>query len=155
MGLRIKAALFGIVQWTAEATIGLIPLGLYLIVNKYSSLPTLGLCTQATYNVYLKLYNGCSPLGESASAEVCILSIVISGLAILSVVPFGRKQREFTLWTGILVLFALIALILGALFYALFTAHLDKEADTITYGVLVMALLSSLCLSIEGAILEA
>jgi hypothetical protein len=139
----------------AEAIIGLIPLGLYLVVNKYSSLPSIGLCQEAAYNPYTRLYAGCERLPESPAAEICILAIVISGLAILSVVPFGRKQRQFTIWTGILVLLALIALILGALFYALFTAHLDRNADMITYVVLMTALMSSLCLSIEGAILEA
>jgi hypothetical protein len=150
----VKAGFFGFAQWTGEALIGLIPWILYVIVNEYSSLPAIGICSAATYNAYTKQYSGCIPLPENASPEICILAVVISGLAVLSVVPFGRRQREITIWTRLLVLLAILALIFGSLFYALFTAHLDRNADTIVYIVLLAALVSSLCLSIEGAILS-
>jgi hypothetical protein len=150
----VRAGFFGFAQWIGEALIGLIPWILYVSVNKYSSLPIIAICSGSAYNAYTKQYAGCTALPESASPEICILAVVISGLAVLSVVPFGRRQREITIWTRLLVLLAILALIFGSLFYALFTAHLDRDADTMVYIVLLVALVSSLCLSIEGAILS-
>jgi hypothetical protein len=154
-GARIAAGFYGFAQWIGEALIGLIPWILYVAVNKYSSLPITAICSPQSYNSFSKTYTSCVGLPESASQEICILAVVISGLAVLSVVPFGRRQREITIWTRLLVLLAILALIFGSLFYALFTAHLDRDANSITYLVLLVALMSSLCLSIEGAILAA
>ena len=53
---------------------------------------------------------GCIQLAETVAPEVCILAVVISGLSVISV-----ARRESTIWTYLLVLFAVIALILGAL----------------------------------------
>jgi hypothetical protein len=99
----VKAGFFGFAQWIGEALIGLIPLILYVIVNKYSSLPVIAICSGSAYNALTKQYVGCEALPESASPEICILAVVISGLAVLSVVPFGRRQREITIWTRLLV----------------------------------------------------
>jgi hypothetical protein len=144
---RRIAALQGIGQWLGEAIIGLIPLIVYVAIHQFSRLPTLAICpAQSTLN--------CVLLGDSPSQEVCILAVVISGLAVLSVVPLGAaRRRPITGFTRLLVLFAVLSLIFGSLFYALFTGHLDKNADTITYYILASALVSSLCLAIEGAIL--
>jgi hypothetical protein len=92
---------------------------------------------------------------ESASQEVCILAVVISGLAVLSVVPIGTHERPITVWTRPLILMAVVSLIFGSLFYALYSAHLDQSADVVSYAVLVVALISSLFLAVEGAILAA
>jgi len=153
---RWLAAFLGIGQWLGEAAIGLIPLFVYELVHRYSSLPMTATCTKAVVQAYMPPQLNCTPIVESSSQEVCILAVVISGLAVLSVVPLGHKNaRKITGWTRILILFAVIALITGSLFYALFTAHLDRDATTVTYYVLAMALLSSFFLSVEGAILAA
>lgn len=152
------AAVFrGIGQWIGEAAIGLIPLFVYELVHRFSSLPVTATCTKppaAFGNANPPLV--CTPIIESSSQEVCVLAVVISGLAVLSVVSLSqRHERRITGWTRILILFAVGALITGSLFYGLFTAHLDKDANTMVYYVLAMALISSFFLAVEGAVLEA
>jgi len=153
----VVGCLEGIGQWLGEAVIGLIPWFLYVVVHHFSSLPLTAVCPKQTPNPYApQTLINCTALIDSPSQEICILAVVISGLAVLSVVPWqGNRKRQITGFTRLLVLFAVVSLILGSLFYALFTAHLDKDADTITYYILATALLSSLCLAIEGAILAA
>jgi hypothetical protein len=151
---RKMAALHGIGQWLGEAVIGLIPLIVYELVHRYSKLPLIAICPDQVLNPVTKELRNCIPLLESPAQEVCILAVVISGLAVLSVVPLGKnRQRQVTVWTRLLTLLAVLALIFGSLFYFLFTAHLDREATAIVYYVLSVALLSSFFLSIEGAIL--
>jgi hypothetical protein len=154
MSRYIQAILYGLAQWLGEAVIGVIPLFMYELVNWYSKRPILATCPdQTTAN---QLYFGCSRIAESPSQEICILAVVISGLAVLSIVPIGnRPRRDITIFTRVLVLVAIIALIVGSLFYAFFAAHLDHNADVITYWVLAVALISSLCLAVEDAILSA
>jgi hypothetical protein len=50
---------------------------------------------------------------------------------------------------------AILSLIAGALFYALFGVRIAQDADTVTIVVLLTALFSSLGLALEGAILDA
>jgi glucan phosphoethanolaminetransferase (alkaline phosphatase superfamily) len=148
----LKAALRGTVQWVAEAIIGVIPLAVYAYIHQFSNLPITAICSDGGSNA--SKLSDCKPIIDSPSQEICILAVVISGLAVLSVVRYARHEpRQITGFTLVLVLLALLALIFGSLSYGLFTAHLDKNADAVTYAILVSALLSSLCLSIEGAIL--
>jgi hypothetical protein len=155
-GDLVWAGLHGIGQWVGEAVIGLIPLVIYEGVHRYSSLPLTATCPQQPFNGITKALFNCTAVVENSSQEVCILAVVISGLAVLSVVSLGlQKPRKITIWTRILILLAVVALIFGSLFYGLFTAHLDKEATSITYNVLYVALLSSFFLAVEGAILNA
>ena len=146
------AGLHGVGQWVGEAVIGLIPLAIFEGVHRYATLPVAATCPKQAQTPYG--LSNCTLLVENSSQEVCILAVVISGLAVLSVVPLGlQKPRKITIWTRILILFAVVALIFGSLFYGLFTAHLDREATSITYNVLYVALLSSFFLAVEGAIL--
>jgi hypothetical protein len=151
----LRAALHGIGQWLGEAVIGLIPLIVYELVHRYSSLPLTATCPKQTLNPYYPTLQNCVPLVESSSQEVCILAVVISGLAVLSVVSLGQhNQRKITGWTRILILLAVVALVFGSLFYGLITAHLDHDATSITYYVLAVALMSSFFLAVEGALLN-
>jgi hypothetical protein len=149
---RRIAALHGFVQWMGEAAIGLIPWAVWFATHRFAILPTLATCGTNEAGLY-----NCVPVVESPSPEICILAVVISGLAVLSVGRLGRqRERQFTVFTYILMTLALLSLIFGSLFYALFTAHMAKNAaDTITYGILAVALLSSVSLALEGAILAA
>jgi hypothetical protein len=85
------------------------------------------------------------------------LTVVISGLALLSVVNLGPRKRKapVTAWSYILIVAAILALLAGALLYAVFGVHINRGADTVTWWVLAIALFSSLCLALEGAILDA
>lgn len=101
---RWLAAFLGIGQWLGEAAIGLIPLFVYELVHRYSSLPMTATCTKAVVQAYMPPQLNCTPIVESSSQEVCILAVVISGLAVLSVVPLGHKNaRKITGWTRILI----------------------------------------------------
>jgi hypothetical protein len=145
----------GIGQWIGEAVIGLIPLGVYELVHRYSNLPLSATCPQQAPSPSTLSVQNCTLLQESSSQEVCILAVVISGLAVLSVIQLGLKQpRKVTVLTRVLVLFALGALIVGSLFYGLITAHLERDATSVTYYALVVALLSSFSLAVEGALLN-
>jgi hypothetical protein len=82
---------------------------------------------------------------------------VISGLALLSLFNLGPKARKapVTPFSFILIVAAILALLAGALLYALFGVHIDRDANAVTWWVLATALSSSLFLAIEGAILDA
>jgi hypothetical protein len=150
-----KACLRGILQWIAEAIIGVIPLIVFVFVHQFSSLPITAVCSREE-SAASGLLSDCKQILETPSQEICILAVVISGLAVLSVVPQIRPQSRHVTWfTRMLVLAAMLSLIFGSLSYGLFTAHLDKNADAVTYYILALALalLSSLFLSLEGAIL--
>lgn len=149
-----RAALYGFAQWLGEAVIGIIPLFMYELVHRYSKRPITATCPDQNTAIN-QLYFGCSKIVESASQEICILAVVISGLAVLSISPIGNRERRRTVFTRLLLLLAVISLIVGSLFYAFYTAHLDHDADAITYYVLAVALISSLCLALEDAILLA
>jgi hypothetical protein len=150
---RRMAVVHGLGQWLGEAAIGIIPWVVYEMVHRYADLPLIAACPKQPGSS--TPLNDCTRIADSASQEICILAVVISGLAVLSVVPLGeQRKRPITVWTRLLVLFAVVALIFGSLFYGLFTAHLDRGADAITYYFLAIALLSSLCLSIEKNVLS-
>jgi hypothetical protein len=151
----LRAAFHGVGQWLGEAVVGLIPLIVYELVHRYSSLPLTATCPQQTLGPMNRTLQNCTPLVENSSQEVCILAVVISGLAVLSVVPLGQhNQRKITGWTRILILLAVVSLVFGSLFYGLITAHLDRDATSITYYVLAVALMSSFFLAVEGALLN-
>lgn len=149
------AVLYGLAQWLGEAVIGVIPLFMYEMAFKYSHRAVIATCPEESIAAN-QTYFGCTRIVESPSQEICILAVVISGLALLSIAPISsKKRRTITVFTRLLLIPALISLIAGSLFYAFFTAHLDQNADVITYYILSVALISSLCLAIEDAILSA
>jgi hypothetical protein len=152
---RLKAALYGLGQWLGEAVIGLIPLALFEVAHRYSTGPVTAICPEQKAPLAFGYLSGCTRLTETPSQEICILAVVISGLAILSTHVPGPGGRPTTIFTRLLVVAALLALIFGSLLYAFYTVHLDKNADELTYIALYVALLSSFFLAIEGAMLSA
>jgi len=60
-----------------------------------------------------------------------------------------------TAFSYVLIVAAILALLAGALLYALFGVHIDRDANAATLWVLAIALFSSLFLAVEGAILDA
>lgn len=156
LSARKSAAVRAFIQWLGENSIGLIPLGAYLIVHSYSA---------KTFDVLIcpqglspdALASRCSSLPFSAAQEICILTVVVAGLTVLSAFHLGSRKRQAppTVFTHLLMLAAILSLIAGAIFYALFSARIAQDADTVTILVLATALLSSLCLALEGAILDA
>jgi hypothetical protein len=148
------AACHAFTQWFGETCVGLIPLLAYLIMHSYSTSPITILSCPVSTPVVL---SPCSLLPDNISQEICILTVVISGLALLSVLNVGPHKRKapVTAWSFILIVAAILALLAGALLYALFGVHIAKNADSITWFALATAISSSLFLAIEGAILDA
>jgi hypothetical protein len=103
------AALRGTGQWLGEAVIGLIPWGGFFVVHRYATLPITAICTSQTPGPP-PTASGCTPFIDSPSQEICILAVVISGLAVLSLASLGReKPRQITGWTRFLTLLAIVA----------------------------------------------
>lgn len=103
----MRAAARAAARWLGEAVVGLIPLLAYLAIHQFGHLPVASVC-QGLDGAGSP--TGCIQLAETVAPEVCILAVVISGLSVISV-----ARRESTIWTYLLVLFAVIALILGSL----------------------------------------
>lgn len=154
MFTRARAAGRAFVQWLGETCVGLIPLLAYEVMHTYATTPSPPMVCPPQQGPYLL---NCHPLADNVSQEVCILTVVISGLAVLSLANLGprRRQAPNTVWTYLLIVITIMALISGALLYAVFGVRIDKGADTVTLLVLAIALASSLFLALEGAILDA
>jgi hypothetical protein len=154
---RQWAGIYGAVQWGGETCVGLIPLLAFAMMHKYAGLET------ALRDEILRCTKGivytsqCNAVLESVFQEMCILTVVIAGLAALSVCSIGpnRRKSENTVLTYILLVICILALLAGMLLYALFGAHIAQGADEVTAWVLTAALVASLFLSLEGAILDA
>lgn len=157
MTARRLAACHAFTRWIGETCIGLVPLLAYVIMHNYAT-PTIQViaCPNGVRIDDLTIQT-CRPLADNISQEICILTVVISGLALLSLFNLGPKARRapVTAFSFILIVAAILALLAGALLYALFGVHIDHGANTVTWWVLATALLSSLFLAIEGAILDA
>ena len=153
---RKRAAFYAGTRWIGESCIGLIPLLAYVIMHNYaSSTMQVFSCPKGKIDPATAL--SCTPLADNISQEICILTVVISGLALLSLFNFGPKARKapITIFSFILIVAAILALLAGALLYALFGVHMDRGAEAVTWWVLAVALFSSLFLAIEGAVLDA
>ncbi len=126
----------GLLVWAGEAAVGTVPLTAYEIVHTYS--------TQADQM-------------PPATVEVCILSSVVSGLAVLSLFKSGLRKPPVTIgWLGyILGVFALVALLCGGLMYVLVLARISHDAEQFSYQTLMLALVSSLVIAIDRAVREA
>lgn len=133
----LHSVIVGLLVWSGEVVIGLLPLMAHELVARYST-PALG--------------HG----PDRLSAEVCILSVVVSGLALLSLLPFGPSQRKapFSAWTYVLCLGILLSLIFGTMFYALEAAEASRGTDDVVWYTLLSAVIGSLALAVEDAILE-
>jgi hypothetical protein len=138
------------VQWFGEAVVGLLPLIAHEAIQKAAKLPVVpAVCDSGMTH--------CRAASETPVAEICIVAVVMSGLALLSLVRFGPHRRKAppTMLTFIVGLGALIALIFGLIFYALVTTGINQEIVSLTDYTLASALLTSLFLTLEGAILDA
>lgn len=154
---RPLAGWYALGQWFGETCVGLIPLLAYSLIHSYSA-PTYRLMVCSGFAEQAnKFVPNCTALAEGVSQEICILTVVISGLALLSLFNLGRHQRKapHTWWTRLLIVLCILSLLAGAILYALIGVHLDRGVDGIIWWVLFAALLSSLCLALEGAILDA
>jgi len=154
---RRLAAWHATACWIGETCIGLIPLLAFTIMHKYASSPIQIISCPTKAKLDYTIIPFCNALPDNISQEVCILTVVISGLAVLSLFSLGPRARKspITPFSYFLIVAAILSLLAGAILYALFGVHIDRGAETITYWVLAIALFSSLSLAIEGAILDA
>jgi hypothetical protein len=150
----LRAAGNGFVQWVGEAFVGLIPLAAYSVAHWVSKPVYLtALCSQAVTQQYAQFAPNCVQLADNPHQEICILAVVISGLSVLSIAQFapGRRRSPRTAFTYLMMMFSILALAFGALFYALITVHLDKDIAPWSITVLGVALASSFFLAMQEA----
>jgi hypothetical protein len=151
------AGLYGLVQWGGETAVGLIPLLAFWLMHTYA-----GLKDALRYEIIrclkgIQFVSQCTEVVDSVSQEICILTVVIAGLALLSQFKVGPHQREakFTVLTYVLVVANLLTLLMGMGLYALYSAHIAQGADNAAFWTLMVAISASLFLSLESAILDA
>jgi drug/metabolite transporter (DMT)-like permease len=130
----IRSVAAGLMLWLGEAVIGVLPLGAVELVGRFRGSPV-----------------------PAPIAEVCILSVVISGLSLLPLLRFGPHQRphRMTAVSYILALITLVALMAGALMYGLAVTDIAHGDTGLAYLDLKVALAASLLLALEAAILDA
>jgi len=150
-----KAIWNGCVQWAGEAVVGLLPLFAYLLDRGFGANRLISaLCnSQIEDNPLLSIKGNCIAVADSPLAEICVLSMVISGLSLLSTVK-GRRQTPKNSLTYLMQLVAILSLVAGALFYAKITSHSNQGHDEWTYIALVAALVSSFVLAVQASVLE-
>ena len=91
---RQWAGICGAVQWGGETCVGLIPLLAFAMMHKYAGLETalrdeILRCTKGIFYT-----SQCKAVLESVSQEMCILTVVIAGLAALSVCSIGPMDER-------------------------------------------------------------
>jgi hypothetical protein len=129
----LRAVVSGWVQWVGEAVVGLLPLFAYMLnhgfgADRYVS----ALCnSRINDNPAMPMSGNCMAIEDSPLAEICVLSMVISGLSLLSSVQFasGRRQTPRNPLTYLMQLAAILSLVAGALFYAKITSHTNSGHD--------------------------
>ncbi len=155
LSVRKIAACHAVTRWFGETCIGLIPLLAFVIMHSYAT-PTIQIIScPAKAKLDYTVLPSCIPLPDNISQEICILTVVISGLALISLWGPRARKAPVTAFSYVLIVAAILALLAGALLYALFGVHIDRDANAATLWVLAIALFSSLFLAVEGAILDA
>lgn len=146
----------GCVQWAGEAVIGLLPLFAYLLDQGFGASRFItALCnSQIEDNPLVTIKGNCIAIPDSPLAEICVLSMVISGLSLLSTVK-GRHQMPRNSLTYLMQLVAILSLVAGALFYGKITSHSNAGHDDWAYVTLVAALVSSFVLAVQASFQEA
>lgn len=87
---KLALAAKAIIKWGGEALVGLIPLFAYQLLQIFSKQTVkLLACPVAS----LSYPSTCQEIHEGAAQEVCILTVVISGLALWSLLTGDGKQR--------------------------------------------------------------
>ena len=130
------SSLCGVLVWAGEAVVGVVPLGAHEVVAGHAKL---------------------MPDAGAPVAEVCILSVVTSGLSLTSLLRFGPHKRtvEMTPFTYVMGIISMICLMVGALMYGLAATANGRDDDSSIYFVLYVALVSSFSMALEKSILEA
>lgn len=154
-----SAALAATVLWFGEALVGLTPLFGHSLVEAFSMhVVQQAICTPPVdgHSTGTTLTN-CRAIPETPFAEICVLAVVTSGLSLLPSFHFGEHGRRAprTMFTYLLSLATLGALICGAILYALYATGIGQNAEKATYYNLAGALFGSFALTLERGILEA
>jgi hypothetical protein len=152
----IRAIFNGCVLWAGEAVVGLIPLAAYVFAHGFARRGYLNaICGSGALEQWARFADHCLEYPDSPLQEICVLSVVISGLSLLSIGQFspGRRVSPRTALTYLMQTLAILSLLAGRIFYGLITAHLNDGHDDWAYAALVVALVSSFVLAIQESIL--
>jgi len=141
-----KALAGAFVIWIGETVVGLLPLATHYLV-----------AANRQVDSRLGHDGAASHLMTAPLAEMNILTVVISGLGLLSLIRFGHhgRQARLTPMTYLAGLAALLLLITSSVLYALTMAQVGPGNGSVTLAVLIFAVLVSLFLALEPAWLEA
>jgi len=135
--------------WVAEVGIGLIPLLADNIVHHF--MKSQGYLVRCGSETGAGTFAGCFRVSDSVDAEKCILTIVLSGLAILASLVWWRSI-ESTVRTlfRILTLVSLFALVvMGAVLYALIVGGINQNTHGAVNWILAGAVVGSALLAVE------
>ena len=148
---RVLAALLAAaVVWLGEISIGCVPLLSHFLIAAVSIHPfRIMTCAAPAAE--------CLPVPDVPYAEMNIVSVVITGLGLLSLFRLGAHGRRarFTPLTYSAAIADIGLLIIGSILYALNSAFIGQGGETLTNSVLGLAALISLYLALEEAWLEA
>jgi hypothetical protein len=154
-----RAVFNGCVQWAGEAVVGLLPLFAFVLNHGFGDEDYISaLCVQAVRrNLRVPFGDACTEYPESPLAEICVLTVVISGLSLLSFAQFARSRRQTprNALSYLMQLFAILSLAAGMLFYGRITSHSNAGHDEWVYITLIVALVSSFVLALQESIAEA
>lgn len=133
------------VMWLGETAIGLIPLITYAVRYYYTDLSKL---KHAPAHA-----EGDLTFIASALEEINILTVVLSGLSLVMLFKFdGRGLKcNFTGFTYISALLALLFIVVASLFFVIDTLDIGKDNVGVTLGFLYSAIGVSLFMTLEPA----
>lgn len=133
-GPYVRAAL---VVWFAELVVGVLPLAAHAVITVTVKLP------QHVAEVHASAF----------LPEFCIVSVVISGLAVVTVFEFEPRphplKREIT--TCFMLLVAVLCLVFSGMFYAFAVAEMISSPQYAILYVWVAAVISSAAIAVRKA----
>jgi len=126
--------------------VGVIPLLAYGVIHHWAILPEVLARCQMTNGQPA----GCRAINDGPDAEICILAVVISGLSLL---PLTHRPRAVPLDPfRVIAAAGLLALVLTAgVLYALISAGISRDTQTVIWWILAGALVGSLLLALDRA----
>ncbi len=135
-----------VAHWFAEIVVGLTPLIGWVAVHGYAELPWILMRCPA---VGPRQIADCDPANDGPGAEICILVVVISGLALLPL-SHPRQGRPNPLRTVTSACLSSLTL-MGGILYGLIAAGISRDTGGVAIWLLAGALLGSLFVALERA----
>jgi hypothetical protein len=147
--LGLKATIIAVIITIGESVIGLIPIATPFVLNNFAR------PTTVEYNCNASNWK-CEENSSFHYDEANIVTVVFSGLAILSLIPLGKNGRRVSC-TGLTYAIAIAQIVLitfASVLYALSVLGIAQHHENVTWELLAVSLLGSFYLAAEEAWLE-